>query len=111
MAMAGFARCRVDVILAGHVHTSRISDSALRYKIPGYTALLVRAGTATSSRRRGELNAWNLIRIERPQISIDCLTWDAERGSFAVSRTDRFQLKQDGGTPASAISPDGEYKH
>ena len=111
MAMAGFARCRVDVILTGHVHTSRISDSALRYKIPGYTALLVRAGTATSSRRRGELNAWNLIRIERPRISIDCLTWDAERGSFAVSRTDRFQLKQDGGTPASAISPDGEYKH
>ena len=96
MAMAGFARCRIDMILAGHLHASRTGESAMRYKIPGYSALMVQAGTATSSRRRGEQNSWNLIRIDRPQIAIDCLTWDDDHGSFAVSRTERFQLAQDG---------------
>lgn len=96
MAMAAFARCRIDMILAGHLHVSRTRSSAVRYKIAGYSALLVQAGTATSSRRRGELNSWNLIRIERPLASIESLTWDNDRASFAVSRIDRFQVAQDG---------------
>jgi 3',5'-cyclic AMP phosphodiesterase CpdA len=96
MAMAAFARCRIDMILAGHLHASRTASSAVRYKIAGYSALMVQAGTATSSRRRGELNAWNLVRIERPKILIECQTWDDNRASFAVSRTDRFHLSDDG---------------
>ena len=55
MAMAGFAGCRVDLILSGHMHVSHQSASATRYPIPGYSAIMVQAGTATSSRRRGEL--------------------------------------------------------
>lgn len=92
MAMAGFADCRVDMILAGHLHASGISDSSVRYRIPGYAALLVQAGTATSSRRRDESNAWNLIRIARPDVSIDTMTFDADRALFAVSKTERFQF-------------------
>ena len=71
MAMAAFARCGVDMILSGHLHVSRRGASAVRYRIPGYSALMVQAGTATSSRRRGELNSYNIIRIERPEIAID----------------------------------------
>ncbi len=74
MAMAAFARCGVDMILSGHLHVSRRSASAVRYRIPGYSALMVQAGTATSSRRRGELNSYNIIRIERPDIAIDTLS-------------------------------------
>jgi 3',5'-cyclic AMP phosphodiesterase CpdA len=96
MAMAGFAGCRVDLILSGHMHVSHRSDSAARYRIPGYSALMVQAGTATSSRRRGELNAYNIIRIERPRIAIDTLTWDGETGNFLLSGTDHFQFGLEG---------------
>jgi hypothetical protein len=107
MAMAAFARCRIDMILAGHLHVSRTGSSAVRYKIAGYSALMVQAGTATSSRRRRELNLWNLIRIERPKASIECLTWDNDRASFAVSRTDHFQVAPDGWSRLPSELPTG----
>ena len=99
MAMAGFSRCRIDMVLAGHLHASRISASASRYKIAGYSALLVQAGTATSSRRRNEPNAWNLIRIERPHISVDRVSWNNKRRAFAVVQTDKFTFGTDGWSP------------
>ena len=84
---------RVDMILSGHLHVSRRSASAARYRIPGYSALMVQAGTATSSRRRGELNSYNIIRIERPRIAIDTLTWDGEARRVRSCRaTDHFQF-------------------
>ena len=104
MAMAGFANCRIDMILTGHLHASGIGDSSVRYKIPGYTALLVQAGTATSSRRRGEWNAWNLIRIARPHVSIDCLIFEPGKGAFAVSKTERFQFGAAGWSRSSALA-------
>ena len=90
MAMNEFARCKVDVILTGHLHLSRISSSATRYDLPGYSALFVQAGTATSVRQRGELNAWNLIRVEQDTVEVDCFSWNRESGSFTVSKTDKF---------------------
>lgn len=96
MAMAAFARCGVDMILSGHLHVSRRSASAVRYRIPGYSALMVQAGTATSSRRRGELNSCNIIRIERPGIAVDTLIWDGERDNFVPSETDHFQRGPEG---------------
>ena len=91
MAMAEFARCQVDVILTGHLHLSRISDSASRYNMAGYSVLFIQAGTATSVRQRGELNAWNLIRLEKGSVSVDCYIWDAAGERFKVLRTDKFQ--------------------
>jgi 3',5'-cyclic AMP phosphodiesterase CpdA len=111
MAMVGFANCRIDMILAGHLHASRTGDSSVLYKIPGYAALLIQAGTATSSRRRGELNAWNLIRIERPHVSIDCMIFDADRSAFAVSKTERFQFGQAGWSRVSEKPRAGEDGH
>ncbi len=91
MAMAGFARCRVDLILSGHLHISHTSESAPRYKIPGHSALVIHAGTATSTRGRGELNSFNMIQVDRSSVSIQCLTWDRERSAFFVSVTAQFQ--------------------
>jgi 3',5'-cyclic AMP phosphodiesterase CpdA len=91
MAMAGFARCRVDLILSGHLHISHTSESAARYKIPGHSALVIHAGTATSTRGRGELNSFNLIHVDRSSVSIQCLTWNRERSSFLLSVTAQFQ--------------------
>jgi 3',5'-cyclic AMP phosphodiesterase CpdA len=90
MAMAGFAHCRVDLILSGHLHVSRTSESAPRYKIPGHSALVIHAGTAASTRARGELNSFNIIQVDRSSVAIQCLTWDREHGSFLLSATAHF---------------------
>jgi 3',5'-cyclic AMP phosphodiesterase CpdA len=94
MAMAGFAQCRVDMILSGHLHVGHISQSATRYKIPRHSALVVQSGTATSSRRRGENNSFNIIAIDGQHVRIDRLTWDGT--SFMLSETERFESAQDG---------------
>lgn len=91
MAMKSFARCGVDLILSGHAHISHTGESAARYKIPGHSALLIQAGTATSSRGRGELNSFNIIRIERPFVSVQRMTWNEKYASFDISLINRFQ--------------------
>jgi len=99
MAMAGFARCRVDLILSGHLHISRTSESAPRYKIPGHSALVIHAGTATSTRARGDLNSFNIIQVDRSSVSIQCLTWNRERSSFFLTVTAQFQRTPAGWSP------------
>jgi 3',5'-cyclic AMP phosphodiesterase CpdA len=96
MAMSEFARCRIDLILTGHFHVSRVGHSSARYRIAGYAALFIQAGTATSVRQRGELNAWNLIRIQGSEVAVDCLTWNAARGDFTLLRTDIFSRSPGG---------------
>src|SRR6202795_208755 len=91
MAMAGFARCRVDLILSGHLHISHTSESAPRYKIPGHSALVIHAGTATSTRARGELNSFNIIQVDRSSVSIQCFTCNRALSSFPPSVTGQFQ--------------------
>jgi len=50
MAMAGFVQADVDMILSGHLHMSGAGETTKRYPLPGWAALLIRAGTATSTR-------------------------------------------------------------
>lgn len=96
MAMERLATCGADVFLAGHLHVSHTTHSARRYKIKGHSALVVQAGTATSDRGRGEANSFNVIRIERPNISIERLEWQAESGSFAMAESENFRHTPDG---------------
>jgi 3',5'-cyclic AMP phosphodiesterase CpdA len=91
MAMAGFARSRVDMILSGHLHHSEAVDSTDRYEGLGRSVLLVQAGTATSTRRRGELNSFNLIRVDRSRIGVDTLAFDLQRETFEVFSSREFQ--------------------
>ena len=53
MAMEALASCGADLFLAGHLHVSHTGHSSKRYKIEGHSALVVQAGTATSTRGRG----------------------------------------------------------
>ena len=96
MAMTEFAKCRIDVILTGHLHVSGIGSSASYYALPGYSALFIHAGTATSVRQRGEVNAWNLIRIDGEVVSVDCFVWDATFGKFTVIKTSHFRRSPQG---------------
>lgn len=96
MAMEGLADCGADVFLAGHLHVSHTTHSAIRYKIKGHSALVIQAGTATSERGRGEANSFNVIRIERPKISVERLEWLPESGVFAPAEIENFRHTPDG---------------
>ena len=95
-AMAMFAECGVDLLLAGHLHVTHTASTAARYRIEGHAALVVQAGTATSSRGRGESNSFNVVRIDRPGMTVEHVTWLPEQGQFAVSSTERFVLTPQG---------------
>ncbi|MFA9218843.1 MAG: metallophosphoesterase [Sphingomonadaceae bacterium] len=91
LAMGAFAECGVDLLLAGHMHTSHAANSALRYQISGYAALMVQAGTATSTRGRGEANAFNVLRVEPDHIEVEHYNWLPAAGSFGLASTEGFR--------------------
>jgi 3',5'-cyclic AMP phosphodiesterase CpdA len=98
MAMENFAKCGVDLFLAGHLHVTHTGNTE-RYDIAGYSALVIQAGTATSTRGRGELNSFNVVRIDAPQISMETHTWQPERHRFAASHMKHFRRSPDGWRP------------
>ena len=96
MAMAGFLLADVDMILSGHLHMSGVGETTKRYKLPGRAALLIRAGTAASTRRRGEVNAFNIVRVARPEVAIDCMVWQPDEGRFVAASIERFRRTEVG---------------
>jgi 3',5'-cyclic AMP phosphodiesterase CpdA len=102
LALAALAECGADMFLAGHLHLGHTGKTAMRYPAGDRNAIIVQAGTATSTRGRGELNSFNVIRIEGDNVTIERLAWQAERVAFALSSIDQFH-----NTPAGweRISP------
>jgi 3',5'-cyclic AMP phosphodiesterase CpdA len=90
MAMEAFAECGVDLLMAGHLHQSHAGNTQARYKISEFAALVVQAGTATSTRGRGEVNSFNVIRTEADKIEVDRYGWDAVHKQFQVLATEKF---------------------
>jgi 3',5'-cyclic AMP phosphodiesterase CpdA len=96
MAMEHLASCGADVFLAGHLHISHTTHSATRYKIKGHSALVIQAGTAASTRGRGEANSFNVIRIDRPHIAVERFEWQPDRAEFTPAMIERFRHTTDG---------------
>ncbi len=96
MAMTGLADCGADLFLAGHLHVSHTGHTAKRYNIRGHSALVVQAGTASSTRGRGEANSFNVIRINRPNITVERLTWQPAGSAFVISGEENFRHTSDG---------------
>jgi 3',5'-cyclic AMP phosphodiesterase CpdA len=90
LAMAMFAECGVDLLLAGHYHSSHAASTSGRYKTAGYAALVVQAGTATSTRGRGETNSFNVIRVEPGRIGVERYGWDSASASFQPAGSETF---------------------
>jgi len=97
LAMQQFAEVGADLFLAGHLHVSHVSHSADRYNIAGHSALVVQAGTL-STRGRGELNTFNVLRIGRPEMVIERYSWEAGRLTFERSFGGTFRHTREGWT-------------
>jgi 3',5'-cyclic AMP phosphodiesterase CpdA len=90
MAMEALAACGADLLLAGHLHIGHTGHTAERYRIQGHSALYVQAGTATSTRGRGEANSFNVIRLKHPHIQVERRVWQPEAAAFRPANAETF---------------------
>jgi 3',5'-cyclic AMP phosphodiesterase CpdA len=97
IAMGHLAECGADLLLAGHMHVSSVSHTVLRYQIAGHSALVVQAGTATSTRGRGEVNSFNYLQTEAGLVHIERWTWDGS--AFTASGQETYRKTSDGWAP------------
>jgi len=91
MAMRRLAECGADLFLSGHLHLGYTGDTRFRYQIEGFSALVVQAGTATSTRGRGEANSFNVIRIDPSEIEVVRMSWDPLCERFLPTSPQRYR--------------------
>ncbi|MDQ3010774.1 MAG: metallophosphoesterase [Acidobacteriota bacterium] len=86
-AMQMLDGCGADLLLSGHLHLTSI---AARYASPEHSIVLVQAGTATSTRGRGESNSFNVLRIENPRVQIERWGWEPQTQIFSIANKEQF---------------------
>ncbi len=99
LAMKALARCGADIVLSGHLHTRHTGHSAERYRIPGHSALIVQAGTATSTRGRGEANSFNALTLEARRVVVESFEWSPDQVDFVHAATEAFEHSPGGWRP------------
>ena len=96
LAMKTLAECRADLLLAGHFHIADTGQTAKRYKMPGYSAIIVSSGTSTSTRGRGQPNSLNVIQVDHPNLTIERRTWRPDSSLFDVLSVELFHRGDEG---------------
>ena len=102
VALASFAQSRVDAVLAGHLH--RTYTAAFTHEIDGHTVTAIQAGTALSSRVRGEPNSFNHIEIDDEAMTVAAVTLEGSGGWRRQSTTVTIRCTAGGGSTVSAGS-------
>jgi 3',5'-cyclic AMP phosphodiesterase CpdA len=96
-AVPAIAACGGDVLLAGHLHVSHIDTTAQRYALgDGTNALVIQAGTATSTRVRGEPHSFNVIEFDQPELAVTRLESRTPGEPFAPAETKRYTKSGNG---------------
>ena len=101
MALETLARCGADVMLSGHMHKAHAGETAETIEAGGVSALLVAAGTATSTRERGEPNTFNSLRIEPRHIVVEQFAWSQQTRGFELASRRAFEHSARGWTAAA----------
>ena len=92
MALEAIAEAGVDLLLAGHNHrasTNLASDLVTR----AGSALVIQAGTATSTRVRDEEQSFNLIEVVAADVTVTIQAWDGT--GFAARDAQRYRREGD----------------
>ncbi|HEX7931146.1 MAG TPA: metallophosphoesterase [Sphingomicrobium sp.] len=92
LALDAAADAGVDMLLAGHHHTAS-THSARDLVTRAGPALVVQAGTATSTRLRDEEQSFNRIDIQEESVTLTLQTWAGEK--FESSTAQRFEREGD----------------
>ncbi|WP_428940771.1 metallophosphoesterase family protein [Fontivita pretiosa] len=87
-ALDTMQRCGVDLLLAGHLHTGYSGDVRTHHEAVKRSILSIQAGTATSTRRRGQPNAYNWITASIREVTIEVRAFLA--GRFQTETIRRF---------------------
>jgi 3',5'-cyclic AMP phosphodiesterase CpdA len=99
-ALAELEHSRVDLLLAGHLHLAYHDDVIARFPELHRSALSIQAGTACSSRRRSQPNAYNWITWDAGTQRLTCTVraWDGAAFTDAAianySRSDGTWLRE-----------------
>lgn len=83
-AFEGFG---VNVVLSGHMHNSWVSSEGVSGfgEASGHTGILhIHAGTATSTRLRGEVNAFNVVHVNNGEIELEQYRWDEDQLDYKI---------------------------
>ena len=86
LALDAAADAGVDMLLAGHHHTAS-THSARDLVTRAGPALVVQAGTATSTRLRDEDQSFNRIDIDEERVTLTLQTWAGERFESSTAQT------------------------
>ena len=89
-ALKQLEECGIDMLLAGHLHLAYHDDVRSHHQSARRSVLSIQAGTATSTRRRGEPNAYNWITISPDLVTVAVRAWNG-RG-FAESLVTRYEI-------------------
>ena len=92
MALDAIAEAGIDVLLAGHNHRASTHHAADLITRAG-SALVIQAGTATSTRLRDEEQSFNLIEIAPDDVTVTVQAWDG--GQFASRDAQRYRRSAD----------------
>ena len=100
-ALAAVRAAHVHIIMAGHNHTASVAVGGPQLSTDPQV-MVVQAGTATSYRRRGTPNSFNLLRIAPGRLVVDEMT--AAAGAFTCTRSAAFVLGAGGWSSPSPTS-------
>lgn len=95
LAMRAFSEVGTDVLLSGHLHMSHVTDTRVRYPNPDFAAVVVQAGTATSTRGRGEENSFNVLTLDAGEIRVQRHAWSESARRFVASEDQSFLRKRE----------------
>ncbi len=92
MALDAIAEAGVDLLLAGHNHRASTHHAPDLVTRAG-SALVIQAGTATSTRVRDEEQSFNLIEVASCDVTVTVQAWDG--GGFASRDAQRYRRTND----------------
>ena len=101
LALDAIAEAGVDLLLAGHNHRASTHHAPDLVTRAG-SALVIQAGTATSTRLRDEEQSFNLIEVAPDDVTVTVQGWDGM--GYASCDAQRYRREDGGWTLATGVT-------